>query len=264
MGYEVPIGSKEDHESSSFSPVEADDYVVKIGKIVLELQPTWENGSPNYDKKEFGYTVIVSPVALKGGGEMKDTENNKVDPLRGYIFRNINPNSLGFHLDKVTPSFMRAFICYMRNISINDDARAEDFILIAPGGQEILDGEEHKEYKEQYWKEICGEAPNDLIKQGYKHLADIRMYEGKYIGCAIEVEDKKGKLKNKISKWSKLPANFEAPTEEMNTEFMGKVNEFWEKVLNSRQGNSGQSSVSSNKADVIEEAGEVEIADVPI
>ena len=261
MGYEIPLGSKEDHEnSSSFSPVDADDYVVKIGKIILELQPTWNNGVPNYEKKEFGYTVIVSPAALKGGGDMEDVEGNKAEPLSGYIFRPINPFSLGFQQDKCTPSFMRGFICYMRNMSINTNPTAEDFVLISPDGQKIID---EKDYKDQYWEEITGKKPKDLIKQGYKHIPDVRMYEGKYIGCAVEVQDKKGKLKNKISKWSKLPSNFVEPTDEECATFKENIDKFWNKILEGRSGRAN-ATPASKTSDVIEEAGEVEIEEVAI
>lgn len=264
MGYELPLGSKEDHDKQSgdFHPIEPDDYVVKIGKIVLGLQPTWNNGRPNYKKQVYGYTIIASPVALKGGGDMTDIEGNIVEPLKAYIFRNVNPFSLGFQQDGVTPSFMRGFIAYMRNMPVTQKVAAETFVLMSPGDNpEIIDDEE---FLKQYLAEVTGEAPKDLIKQGYKPIPDIRMYEGAYIGCAIELQDSKKGLRNKISKWSKLPSKFTKPSDKDCEEFMTRVSEFWDKVKGVSSNNSYNKVSSIQDEGEIEEAGEVEIEDIPL
>ena len=255
MDFELPLGSQEDLQKSSFAPLSPGLYVVKIGKIALEKTRVYENGHWSNNKFTWQFTLVASPVARMLGGPMLDEEGGEVLPLKALIFRNLNPLSTKFQKDG-TPAMMRSFLCFMLGTPVRDNPVAKNFCLMSAGDNPDLI--EDADYKKKWLIESNPKEPSkELVKAGYKALPDIRMYEGEYIGCKIAV-DAKGR--NKILEWEELPHNFKPDfSQEQLSEFKQSVENMWSKVLAKR---GGDSSGSSSQSDSSEDAGEVKIGEV--
>jgi hypothetical protein len=234
LSYNIP--SKQEMDSNpkwTNVPLMAEDYIIKLAKIELGYTPIFVNGVPNYNDMQPIFKVVCLPFALKGGGQMRFTDRSEAKPLNHWIFRDIAFGT-GFQQDKVTPSFMRALICYMEGIEVEEQLTIKKAMLIDPEGHECKDEDKLKKAV----AELQGTDPSqDLMAQGYKVVPDIRIYEGRYIGCAIEVDTKKNR--NKISRFSKLPQTFVAPSAAEEQEMMKDFESRYTKMKAKQQGGSG-------------------------
>lgn len=206
-------------------PIESDDYIVKLAKISFLKKPTYNDPT----KLEWQWEMICLPYSLKTGDKMSTVSSKttgkkfEVQPLRSWIWRNINPYSIGFQQDKVTPSFLRGLICYMTGQDVQGNVKPDNFILLDGESVVVNDVEVRKQFLQEMYHD-----DKPLHAQGFKALPDIRMYEGKYIGATIEI-DQKGR--NKITRFSKLPSSFQ-PVE--NTEALEKFNESYQKMISKK------------------------------
>ncbi len=239
--YDIPSKTEMDNNPKKWTslPLMADDYILKLAKIELGYSPTWINGSPDYNNMQPIFKVVCLPFALKAGGQMRFTDKSEVKPLNHWIFRDIAFGT-GFQQDKVTPSFMRALLCYMEGIEVEDNFTVKKPLLLDPQGHESHD----EELTRQTIAELKGLEPQNLIGQGYKVVPDIRIYEGRYIGCALEVAtNKKGDKTNKIVRFSKLPETFVPPTPDQERELMKDFEERYAK-MKAKQATGGVSTAS--------------------
>jgi len=227
-GFFLPSKEEQEKEAQGGQPLIAEDYIVKVAKIDLKRAPTFVGRQPNWSELTLMYKTICLPYSLKTGEPLVDIRGGSAKPLSRWIFRDINPFSTGFMPDKVTPSFLRAFIAYMENMPVQDKIKAPGFILVNKN-KELVTSEE---LRKQFLAEISNpDVPKKLMGEGYQVLPDIRSYEGRYISCAIEV-DSKG---NKITKFSKLPGTFVTPTIQVEQELMAKFQESYEKMERASQ-----------------------------
>ncbi len=255
QNYELPSREELKDQDGEYNaqPIEAEDYIVKIGKIIPELKPIWNNKTKSFDPSQlkFVYTLILLPYSLKSGDAMKDIEGKDVDKYGRWIWREVNPFSIGFQPDNATPSFMRALICYVTGQDVQGRIKPEGFILLDKAQRVVTDEALRSKFLSEMTLEIDERA---MIKAGYKSVPDIRAYEGDYIGCSIEV-DAKGR--NKISRFSKLPKSFEA---EEDTEKLEKFKESIEKMQEKKKKRSVDG-VAETKTEEVDTESEVEVDD---
>lgn len=228
-GYEIPSQEevKNDGEYSN-NPLEAGNYLAKIGKIDFVKKPTWNNGGWDHSNLKWSYSLILLPYSLESGSTMKDTELKEVNPLTRWLFREINPFSMGFMPDNATPSFMRAIVAYLTGQNLQGRIKPDGFILLDSADNVVNDEETRNKFIAEQSQPLDNRPMN---KAGYKAVPDIRMYEGKYIAISVEV-DSKGR--NKVSKFSRLPDNFN-PTED--PEAIQKFQEGYQKMIDKRNNN---------------------------
>lgn len=235
--YEIP--SKDEQNKGGGTPLVAEDYIIKLAKIELGYSPRFVNNVPNYNDMQPIFKVVCLPYALKAGGQMKLIDQTDAKPLNTWIFRDIS-FSTGFQQDRVTPSFMRALIAYMEKTDVDARLKMPKPLLLDPAGKEVPDETMIKKAID----ELNGiDASQELVEKGYKVVPDIRIYQGKYIGCALEVDRKKNR--NKISKFSKLPDAFLPPTPEEETELMKGFEERYEKMKANQAAKQGGSHSNS-------------------
>ena len=254
--YELPSREELKNQEGEYDaqPIEAEDYIVKIGKVIPELKPEWDNTTKsfNQNKLKFVYTLILLPYSLKSGDDMKDVTGKDAKAFSRWIWREINPYSIGFQPDNATPSFMRALICYITGQDVQGKVKPEGFILLDKDQNVISD----EALRTQFMSEMKLELDErKMIKEGYKSVPDIRAYEGSYIGCSIEV-DAKGR--NKVSRFSKLPKSFSADESGENSEKLEKFDESVEKMLVKKRSKNVSGEVETKVEDVDTES-EVEI-----
>jgi hypothetical protein len=219
------LGSKEEEANKGSNPLESEDYIIKIAKIDLAKAPSFDNGTPNWNRMVLTFKTVCLPYALKAGGVMKDNRGKDVEPLTRFIFRDINPFSTGFQPDKVTPAFTRAIIAYMEGTPIDQRLKSPDFVLIDPNGNVVTD----PALRKAFLAEVSStDIERKLISKGYQAIPDLRAYEGRYIGCAMEIDTKTGR--NKITKLSKLPSTFAPPTAEFEKPLLEKFMESYTKM----------------------------------
>lgn len=259
------LDSKEeiDQRGGSMTPLEGEDYIIKLAKVDLVQKPGYVNGHWDYSKLDWVFECLCIVHSLKAGGEMKDVDGGNVEPFSRYLFREVNPKSTGFMPDQVTPSFLRAVIAYMEGTQINDRIQAPNFVLLDSSNKVVEDEALRKQFLEAVQK---GEAMN-----GYTGIPDIRGYEGRYIGSAVEVKVKGDKKTNKISKFSKLPANFVMPEKGVEDAAMENFTKYYtEKVLPRRDKRMSDGLVSAGSApspqqsQSAEDLGEVKMDDVAL
>lgn len=249
LGFTLDSKEELDKKGSSIASLESDDYIIKIAKVDLIKKPSYVNGGWDYSKMNWTYACIVMVYGLKAGGIMIDAEGREVAPYSRYLFRDINPMSTGFMPDQVTPSFLRGIIAYMEGSKINDRLKAPNFILLDTDDNIITNEAKRDEFLQKITK---GE-----VVEGYKGMPDIRSYAGRYIGCAIETQVKNGKSYNKISKFSRLPADFAIVDKSLEATATEKFNKYYtERILPKREEGGATSSATGT------EVGEVEIEDI--
>ena len=233
------IASQEDlknnPEYGDIKPLKSGNYIVKLAKIVLELKPTWNPSIKNwnYNEMKWVYNVIALPYAMENGDEMQDVEKTPVKPLTKWIFREINPFSIGFLPDNVTPSNLRAVIAYTTGQDVHGKIKPAGFILIDKEQKIVTDDAKRQAFIEDQKKTI---DERTFVKEGYKPIPDIRSYEGKYIACAIGV-DTKGR--NKITRFSEVSSKFQpskAEEDEKMPKFLESYNKMLEKKKNKGKG----------------------------
>ena len=255
------MDSKEDIDkrAGSITPIEAEDYIVKLAKVDLLQKPQYTGSGWNYSKLDWVFECLCMVQGLKAGGDMTDIEGGSVEPFSRYIFREVNPKSTGFMPDQVTPSFLRAVVAYMEGTQINDSIKAPNFILLDSKNKEVTDAKLRKEFLEK--------MQSGDIMHGYTAIPDIRSYEGRYIGCAVEVIAKGDKKRNTISKFSKLPSNFAGVDADAENEAMKKFNTYYNEKLvpmRKKRMEDGLSTVGDMSQPVADDIGEVVIDDVSL
>lgn len=235
----------EESQGGSFVALKAGNYIGKLGKIRLLLRPTWNSITQSFDEnhKDWTYKTIILPYAKESGDTMVDIEGNKVEPLTRWVWREINPFSIGFKLDK-TPSFMRAIIAYCTGQDIGGNVVAEDFILFDCLSKKVDDEKIRKAFLAE---QNTAFEERKLTGQGYKAIPDIISYEGKYIGCSVVV-DAKGR--NKITLLGELPSNFKADAE-IEREKMPKFEESYEKMIIKEKENVSEVKIENEVADEV-------------
>ena len=256
--YEIPSKEEYDKQNQTNSiPVEDEDYIVKIAKIDYRLRPGFIKGKLNYTDMQPTFTMICLPIALKGGGQMRDIQGNSVKPLTKWIWRDINPRSIGWQPDKITPSFMRALIAYMEGVDPKDKIQAPGFILLDNNLNEVQDKSKRKEFLQELKNQREEGIRGKLMKEGYLIIPDIRSYEGRYIGCCVEVMQKGS---NKITKFSKLPQNFTEPDKDFEKLALEKFKENYKKMLERRKQREAE---DKSELYTIQENNEIELEDIP-
>ena len=220
------------------TPLEQDDYICKIAKMTLKPEPTWNQATRHFDysKPELQYKLLLLPYKPKTEDSMKDAKGEEVKPLTHWIWRSMNPFSLGM-MPSGEPSFLRALIGFMENS--NPSPENKNFKM--PGGL-VLDKANNIVTDENiiaaYRKQLAALRATEIgpegflmAKDGYKHIPDIRSYEGKYIGVRI-IPDERGR--NKVTGFSRVPSAFK-PDEALETEAMAKFEEGYEKYIAKRK-----------------------------
>jgi len=233
------LDSKEelDQKSGSKPPLEAEDYIIKLAKIDLVQKPAYVNGQWDYRQLNWMFECICIVQGLKAGGEMKDVNGGDVPPFSRYLYREVNPRSLGFQSDKVTPSFLRGLVSYMEECSVNDNLKIPGIILLDKSKQVIRDQETINNFLAEFKKnaKMYGSLTDCIKNQnpvaGYYILPDIRSYEGRYVGCAIEAEVKGERKMNKITKFSKLPSVFVKPSQQEEVDALTPFKEYYLKIV---------------------------------
>ncbi|MCK4686576.1 MAG: hypothetical protein KAT66_00440 [Candidatus Lokiarchaeota archaeon] len=255
QNYELPSREELKNQDGEYDaqPIEAEDYIVKIGKIIPELKPVWNNKTKSFDASQlkFVYTLILLPYSLKSGDAMKDVDGKDVAIYGRWIWREVNPFSIGFQPDNATPSFMRALICYVTGQDVQGRIKPEGFVLLDKAQRVVTDEALRNKFLAEMKLEI---EERTMVKEGYKSVPDIKAYEGDYIGCSIEV-DAKGR--NKVSRFSKLPKSFE-PEEDKE-----KLEKFEESVLKMQEKKEKKNvdGVSEPKTEKVDTESEVEVDD---
>jgi len=259
------LDSKEEIEkkSGAFTPLESEDYIVKLAKIDLVQKASYVNNTWDYSKLVWAFECICIVQGLKAGGDMRDDEKESVLPFTRYIYREINPHSVGFMPDKVTPSFLRGIVAYLEGTDINKSIKAPNFILLDVNKKVVDDVILRQKFLDQ--------VTEGKTMDGYTGLPDIRAYEGRYIGTAVEVKTKNDKKSNRVTKFSKLPQNFVVPTPEVEAAAMENFNKYYtEKVLPRREDRLNEGLATSGGAPTAvqgqsaEELGEVKMDEVVI
>jgi len=213
------------NEESMGAPLPADDYIVKVAKIALKKVPTFFNKVPNWNHLTLGWKLVCLVHSTKSGDVLKDTTGKEAKPLSRWIYRDIDPFKIQSY--QGTPSFLRAFLGYMQGITdvTNDRIPFPDIVVVDKDLVTVTDEAKREKMK----KELTDSAePKDMHKAGYMHLADVTSFEGNYIGCSVEIDKNE---RNRISKFSKLPDSFEAPTPEVEQEAMAKFEEGYAKMI---------------------------------
>ena len=235
--WSMPTGEqmKEQQSGGDFSPLPADDYIVKVAKIILEKKPKWNNTTRtfNYNELELQYTTICLVYKLKAEDGLFYKDGTAAKPLTPRIWRGFNPFSI-WAMKNGDPTFLRSFMAYAQWVSADLDVEIPSKgIVVLKTNDDFASEEDTKAYKtrlKQYLaKEITLEEFN-AKKAGFKHIFDIRMLEGKYVWAKISL-DEKGK--NKITAFSKLPTTF-APDATIESEAMAKFADSFQKMLAKR------------------------------
>jgi hypothetical protein len=202
----------------------------------LEKKAKWNatTKSFNYNDLELVYTVICLPYKLKAEDGLFYKGGKEAKALTPRIWRSINPFSMGA-MKNGDPTFLRAFTAYAQGLSADLDVMVKmPGIVVLKGDDEFASEEETKAYKEQFRKYLAKEIAIDeftMKRDGFKHIADIRSLEGKYVGAKISL-DEKGR--NKITAFSKLPTSF-APDATIESEAMTKFADSFQKMLAKRE-----------------------------
>lgn len=228
--------SELDQEGYDSDPLESDDYVVRVQKIVLQKEPTWNNDIKrfDYDKQELQYTLVCIPYKPKSEDKLRNTKGEDVKTLSQWIFRRVNPGSTGFTLQG-EPSFMRSLLAYFQGI--NPDPEVEvtpPGVVIVTKNGDVASEADTEEYKKQFIAVQKGELdPKDFTMRdkGFTFVPDLREFEGKYIGARI-IADEKGR--NKITAFSRLPSSF-TPDAAVEEEALKDFDERWQKYLDNRK-----------------------------
>ena len=226
---------KEQGQTWEFSPLPADDYIIKAAKIILEKKPKWNATTKtfNYSDLELMYTIICLPYKLKAEDGLFYKGWKEAAPLTAWIWRAVNPFSQGA-MKNGDPTFLRAFTAYAQGVSADLDVSVPTpGIVVLTAKEDFASEEETKLYKEQFKKYLAKEITIDeftMKKNGFKHIFDIRSLEGKYVGAKVALDDKG---RNKITAFSKLPTSF-VPDATVEAEAMTKFNESFKKMLAKR------------------------------
>lgn len=228
QGISIPSSEELDKSQSEIVNLPPDDYIVKVAKIDLVRTPSFtQAGTPNYSQMVLQFRVICLPVRLKSGDPMVDIQGKEVKPLTRWLFRNIDPTRLNKTKDG-SPTFMRSFVI---NVTGKTDTWGSldvpDFVLLDKEENVIYD----KALREKYYAEAWGNAQRDLIPQGYKHLFDIRGFEGRYVAVTLNVSQNG---KQGITRFGRLPASFVQPSPAEEAEAMTKFMESFGKKMATR------------------------------
>lgn len=240
----------------SSDPLEADDYVAKIAKIKLGMKPSWNNATKRYDWPEkLKYELILLPYKPKAEDKMVDIKSNEVEPLRRWIFKEINPFALGMQ-QSGEMSYMRALLSYGQP-AWEGGVIKMPWIVVLTKDDKPVPKELAQEYKENLIKLQKKEIePSDfkLRQEWYKHVVDVRPLEWNYVGIKLTV-DEKGR--QKMTSFWKVPSAFVADST-VEKEAMEKFAEGYAKMLEKR----GQA--PEKKAEDIKEEETVQVADTDL
>ncbi len=223
---------------ASYQPLAPEDYIVKLAKIDLVLKD-------NYHKtaKEWNYDVICLVYKLKADDGIFDVEGKEVKPLTVRLWKQLNPNSLGFQNDG-TPSIFRQFLAIMTDSSntITDRLEMPWVVIVNKTSNQEVIGDLAVEYKEKYlaytsWEMNSEDFSKYREESQLFHLPEIRMFEGKYLAAKISIGTKQdGTPKNTIQALGTLPKSFNGPDLKIEEEAMKK---FHEKLREQRNKSSG-------------------------
>jgi len=230
--FEFDLNSKAELDQKvSFAPLEGEDYIVKIASIDLLKAPTYDNRIPNFNKHTWEFRLVLMPVALRAGGQMQTTDRKEIQPFSKYVFKNLNPFSTGFQKTGA-PSICRSFIASIEGIEVNEKLKTPNFVLIDPKNNLVQD----EETRAKFVAELKSEpgAKREMLEKGYTAFPDLSGYVGKYISCTIIVQDEKGKLRNKVTDFKKLPQSFVLPTPEVEKEPMERFKKYHQERLQPR------------------------------
>lgn len=238
--YSLPAGEELKEQQGEFSPLCADDYIVKVAKIELEKKPTRNAASKkfNYNDLELQYTLVCLPYKLKAEDGLKFTNWKDAKPLQQRIWRGFSPFSM-WVMKNWDPSFLRGFIAYAQGWASADANTKITYpgIIVLTKNDDIATEEETKLYKTQF-KQFLADKNLDTFtakKDWFKHIPDIRSLEWNYVWARVIVDDKG---RNKIWGFSKLPWTFKADAT-LELEAMAKFSESYKKVINKRQEKEG-------------------------
>lgn len=216
MSYEVPSAQDAGNSGGDFVPLKQEEYIVKVAKIWLDKGPTFVNRVPDYQNKVVRYRTICLPYALRSGAPMRDINGEEITPLSRWMFKDFNPLSIGSHAS-YGPSTMRQMGAYLQGIeNAEPPFSVPDFILIDVNHNPVKDADMRAAFLNN---------PAAMRAKGYNDVWDIRSLAGKFIGCSIALEEKKGKKVNSITRFALLPENFVVPTDESQSEAMTKFEE---------------------------------------
>jgi len=252
MSINMEVPSKEEYKESGqgkdFAPLESGNYICRVSKIDLKKKPKWINGGFNPNVLDWSYSLIILPFSTESGAPMRDTGGEEVKPLTKWIFKDFNPFSLGFTQNDV-PSMMRSSLCHLSGQNPRERLKLQGIIVIDNANEMVTDEAIITKFIDESKLEDNAQT---LAKQGYKFAPDIRMFEGKYIGCSLEVNEKKGR--NNIVTLNKLPENFKEPEENSVVKEMCDFTERYEKMI-AKQGTPAVASteVEDNSEVVVED-----------
>lgn len=234
--FAMPMGEEAKWQQGEFSPLPADDYIIKVAKIELEKKPTWNQAVKkfNYDDLELQYTLVCLPYKLKWDEWLFYKGWKEAKPLWPRLWRGVSPFSMGT-MKNGEPTFLRSFTAYAQGLDSADINTVIPMpgIIVLNRDEDIVSDEIASKYKEQFkqYRLDKDETAFTLKKDGYKHIVDIIKLEWKYIWARI-VLDEKGR--NKITGFSKLPSSFK-PDANIEAEAMKKFSDSYKKVIDKRK-----------------------------
>ena len=214
--FDIPSKKELEENSGDYSntPLEPGNYIIKIEKIEIRPAPTFENRTPNYKVPTIAYNLVSLVYKMESGDPLIDIEGKEVAPLTKWIFRQVNPFSIGFQKDNATPSFMRGLLAIMLGVKVTDKLSPEDFVLLNKGLRVVQD----KELKDRFRQELedlkSKGIPSQLAAEGYQAIPEVRQYAGRYIGATLQIKTRDSGSENVISQFNKVPVSFVTPKPE--------------------------------------------------
>lgn len=233
-------------------PLESEDYIAKVAKITLKMEPTWNQAINRFDpdKTALKYKLVLLPYKLKADDGLNDVHGGTVAPLTKWLWREVNPFTMGFTKDG-SPSFLRSFITYASGqVDDGKNALKMPAVVILNPAKEIATEEESEKYKQEFMDLREGKITEQQLtmsKKGFQHIPDIRQYEGSYIGVRVSV---KNGDRNNVTGFSKLPSGFK-PDATIEKEAMEKFAVSWDKMIAKRKEKYDNVTVVEDNIDVI-------------
>ena len=252
----MPTKAECENSQGEFSPLASEDYIVKLAKVTLQPEPTWDNNTKSFNQaiKTLQYKLICLVYKFKADDGLTDSEWREVKPLTNWIWRWINPKSLWFMKDG-TPSFLRALIAYVTWQQPTDDNLKMPAVVVINWQGGIASEEETKKYKDEFMLVRQGKLTSEnatMTRAGFKHIPDIRGFEWKYVWARVELDTK---WRNKIAWFSKLPNSF-VPDVTIEWEAIKKFKEGYQKMIDKRNG-------INTQAPIVSGWDEISVSDIP-
>jgi len=253
-GFVMPSKQEIDNAPAKFTPLRAEDYILRLSKVSFVQAPTYLNGAYN-GPLAWKFEVICTVVGLKAGGAMLDKEGQEVSAFQRHLFKDVNPYSVGFQPDGA-PSILRGLVSHLEGKDTNEKLSPPNFILLKNDDDSVV---EDANLREQYLTNMR----DGKLLDGYKAVPDIRPYEGRYIAANVITSSPKNnpnKIQNKISDFRPMPSTFTKPDAEAEAKAKESFEEYHKNLLEGRK----QREANTPQATPEVEAMEIESDEVPI